>query len=107
MEDGYEHLEVTEQELEPIKTFKDKMEDYRVIFERNRYVLKKVSSIEKHFNLVKVEKDETFDIKLILDKSQNLCYISTIPDMNLDQDIMFSITKSDDPISPLTCLILI
>ena len=46
------------------------MEDYRVIFERNRYVLKKVSSIEKHFNLVKVEKDETFDIKLILDKSR-------------------------------------
>ena len=54
------------------------MEDYRVIFERNRYVLKKFPP-EKHFNLVKVEKDETFDIKLILDKTQNLCYISTIP----------------------------
>ena len=39
-------------------------------------------------NLVKVEKDGTFDIKLVLDKSQNLCYISTIQDMNLDQDIM-------------------
>jgi hypothetical protein len=104
VEDGYEHLEVTEQELEPIKTFKDKMEDYRVIFERNRYVLKKVSSIEKYFNLVKVEKDGTFDIKLVLDKSQNLCYISTIQDMNLDQDIMFSITKSDDPHILYQCL---
>ena len=104
VEDGYEHLEVTEQELEPIKTFKDKMEDYRVIFERNRYVLKKVSSIEKYFNLVKVEKDGTFDIKLVLDKSQNLCYISNIQDMNLDQDIMFSITKSDDPHILYQCL---
>ena len=49
------------------------MEDYRVIFERNRYVLKKFL-IEKHFNLVKVEKDETFDIKLILDNPEFMLY---------------------------------
>ena len=106
-EEGYQHIEITEEQAYPIKTFKDKMEDYKVIF----------SSVTKQHELRKLEnnvdenpicitqlqekrKDPYFDVIFSVDKKKDLCYISTIEGLSnvkFDASIMFSITKKDDP----------
>ena len=106
-EEGYQHIEVTEEQVYPIKTFKDKMEDYRVLFSSvtKRHELRKLENNEdkNQFALRKLQekrKDPYFDVIFSVDKNKNLCYISTIESLSnvkFDASIMFSITKKDDP----------
>ena len=106
-EEGYQHIEVTEEQVYPIKTFKDKMEDYRVLFSSvtKRHELRKLGNNEDEnkFVLRKLQekrKDPYFDVIFSVDKKKDLCYISTIESLsnvNFDASIMFSITKKDDP----------
>ena len=48
-EEGTHYIEVTEQEVEPIKTFKEKMTDYLVVYNRKsrEFKLKKVTVLEE------------------------------------------------------------
>lgn len=106
-EEGYQHIEVTEEQVYPIKTFKDKMEDYRVLFSSvtKRYELRKLENNEdkNEFVLRKLQekrKDPYFDVVFSVDKKKDLCYISTIESLSnvkFDASIMFSITNKDDP----------
>ena len=105
IEEGCDYIEVTDQEIEPIKTYQEKMEDYRVVFHNasKKYVLRKNVSIENDFifNEVKhISQDDLYDIVFRVDKANKICYISTNEDLkesSLRQDILFSITKKDDP----------
>jgi hypothetical protein len=104
---GYESIEVTEEQIAPIKTYKDKMEDYKVVFSSvsKRYQLRKLENnvIEHSFTLNQVKeksKDPYFDVIFSVDKNKNSCYINTIEDLSnvkFDSNIMFSITKKNDP----------
>lgn len=105
IEDGYEYIEVTEKEIEPIKTYQDKTEDYRVVFNNKskKYVLRKNVSIDNDFlfnQVPHISQDDLYDIIFKVDKTQNLCYISTnkeLRESSLTQNILFSVTKKDDP----------
>ena len=104
---GYESIQVTEEQIEPIKSYKDKMEDYKVLFSSvtKKYELRKLENnvIESNFILSKIkekDKDPYFDIIFSVDKKKNMCYIDTIEELSnvkFDSSIMFSITKKDDP----------
>ena len=106
-EPEYEYIEVTEDEIEPIQTYKEKMEDYKVIFSSAsiKFELRKLENIdiESNFTLNPVQEkitDPYYDVVFTVDKRNNLCYISTIESLSnvkFDTNIMFSITKKDDP----------
>tara|TARA_B100000900_G_C20598752_1_gene724576 strand:+ start:2899 stop:3426 length:528 start_codon:yes stop_codon:yes gene_type:complete len=106
-EEGYQHIEVTEEQIDPIKTFKDKMEDYKVVFSSvtKQHELRKLENNEdeNRFLLNQLQekrKDPYFDIIFSVDKKKDLCYISTIEGLSnvkFDANIMFSVTKKDDP----------
>lgn len=106
-EEGYQHIEITEEQAYPIKTFKDKMEDYKVIFSSvtKQHELRKLENNEDENQFVlhqlqEKRKDPYFDVIFSVDKKKDLCYISTIEGLSnvkFDASIMFSITKKDDP----------
>ena len=106
-EPEYEYIEVTEEEIEPIQTYKERMEDYKVIFNSvsKKFELRKLANleIESNFVLHQIQEKTTdpyYDIVFTVDKQRDLCYISTIDSLSnvsFDTSIMFSITKKDDP----------
>ena len=51
-ESEYEHIEVTEEEIEPIQTYKERMEDYKVIFNSvsKKFELRKLTNLEVESN---------------------------------------------------------
>ena len=94
IEEGYQYFEVTEEEIEPIKTFKEKMTDYIVAYNRTakKFVLKKNIFIEhesKFIQLQKANDSMMYDLLLIVDKETKRCYINT--DIEL-----IEITTTDD-----------
>lgn len=106
-ESEYEYIEVTEKEIEPIQTYKERMEDYKVIFNSasKKFELRNLANleVESNFTLNQIQektKDPYYDIVFTVDKQKDLCYISTIDSLSnvkFDTNIMFSITKRDDP----------
>ena len=57
VEPGYQHFEVSEEKIEPIKTYKEKMSDYVVAYDRQQktFLLRKlaVADIGETFGQVK------------------------------------------------------
>lgn len=110
-ESGYEALEVSEEEIEPIISLKVPMAEYAVVYSRidKRFVLKRknlVSNDIKLRKLCEIKENTAYDVLLEVDKSNNICYINTdyslletMQDTNVDiqDDIIFHFTKSNDP----------
>ncbi len=109
---GYEYFEVSEEEVEPIKTYKEKMTDYVVAYDREakQFLLRKLAlaDIGEVFGEVqnKNEVDTFYDVLLSVDKTQKKCYITTglelidmmkTTNVNLAKQITFSFTKKGDP----------
>ena len=111
IEEGYQYFEVTEEEIEPIKTFKEKMTDYIVAYNRTtkKFVLKKNIFIEhesKFIQLQKANDSMMYDLLLIVDKETKRCYINTdielidtmkTTNVDLQKEVTFSFTKKGDP----------
>jgi len=111
IEEGYQYIEVEDEDIEPIKSYKEKMTDYRVVYNRKEkmFVLKKLSTVSDEIafrKLKKLQKNSTYDVLLEIDKANKLCYISTdyelldtINQKNVDfsKDISFSITEKNNP----------
>ena len=110
-EEGTHYIEVTEKEVEPIKTLKEKMTDYLVVYNRKnrQFKLKKVTVLEEdalYQKLTKVSNKLDYDILLNIDKKAKMCYINTSDELidvmektniDLNKQITFSFTKKDDP----------
>ena len=111
IKEDYQYIPVTDEEIEPIKTYKAKMSDYTVAYNRKekQFVLKKVSLTNEETSfrkLHKIQQDAMYDVLLEIDISKKLCYINTdielldtINQTNLDFDkeVTFSFTKKNDP----------
>ena len=110
-EEGTNYVAVSEKEVEPIKTLKEKMSDYLVAYNRKskEFKLKKVTILEEasqYQKLPKVSSKMDYDILLNVDKKAKVCYINTSDELidvmkktNIDvnKKITFSFTKKDDP----------
>ncbi len=110
-EESTNYIAVSEKEVEPIKTLKEKMSDYLVVYNRKRkeFKLKKVTVLEEtsqYQKLPKVSSKMDYDILLNIDKNTKTCYIDTSDELidvmkktNIDvnKKITFSFTKKDDP----------
>ena len=111
IEEGYQYIEVTWNEIEPIKSYKEKMTDYIVAYNRTlkKFVLKKVvhHSYEDSFRKIPLLQDDAgYDVVLEVDKSKNICYINTdyellktMKNTNVDinAEVSFSFTKKNNP----------
>lgn len=111
IEEGYQYIEVTEEEVEPIKSLKEKMTDYIVAYNRSskKFVLKKnvyVESEAKFTEILPVDESIMYDLLLTVDKGAKRCYISTgielidtmkTTNVDLQKEISFSFTKKGDP----------
>ena len=111
IEDGYQFIEVTEEEIEPIKSFKEKMTDYVVAYNRldKKFVLKKNIYIQHEAKFTKINPvDESlmYDLLLTIDKTNKRFYINTdvqlidtmkTTNIDLQKEITFSFTKKGDP----------
>mgnify|MGYP000231761183 FL=1 len=111
IEEGYQYIQVTEEEVEPIKSFKEKMTDYIVAYNRTekKFVLKKNIYIENEAQFTELQPvDELvmYDLLLTVDKKAKRCYISTgielldtmkTTNVDLQKEITFSFTKKGDP----------
>ena len=112
IEPGYQSFEVSEEEIEPIKSLKEKMTDYIVAYDRQekKFLLRKlaVADIGETFGQLKSkdEVDTFYDVLLTVDKSQKMCYITTglelidmmkTTNVNLEKQVSFSFTKKGDP----------
>lgn len=111
IEEGYQYIEVEDEVIEPIRSYKEKMTDYRVVYNRKQkiFVLKKldtVSGTNIFRKLKKLQKNDTFDVLLEIDKANKLCYINTdnelldtinLKNVDFDKDISFSITEKNNP----------
>tara|TARA_B100001057_G_scaffold499748_1_gene611624 strand:- start:12225 stop:12767 length:543 start_codon:yes stop_codon:yes gene_type:complete len=112
VEPGYQHFEVSEEKIEPIKTYKEKMSDYVVAYDRQQktFLLRKlaVADIGETFGQVKSkdEVDTFYDVLLTVDKKKKICYITTglelidmmkTTNVNLEKQVTFSFTKKGDP----------
>ena len=80
-EEGYQHIEITEEQAYPIKTFKDKMEDYKVIFSSvtKQHELRKLENNEDENQFVlhqlqEKRKDPYFDVVFSVDKKTHARY---------------------------------
>ena len=110
-EEGYAFIEVTEKEIEPIKTFKEKMTDYVVVYNRKekQFKLKKTIIQQEQDFYQKINAfvpKQEYDVMLTIDKSSKKCYIDTDEELldimkktnvDLRKEITFSFTKKDDP----------
>lgn len=110
-EDGYQYIEVTEEEIAPIKSYKEKMTDYTVAYNRRlkKFVLKKLvqSNDNTDFRQIpKLNENVMYDVMLEVDKKRKKCYINTdielldtMKETNVDigSEISFSFTKLNDP----------
>tara|TARA_Y200000002_G_scaffold68079_1_gene52953 strand:- start:35511 stop:36053 length:543 start_codon:yes stop_codon:yes gene_type:complete len=111
IQEGYQYIEVSDEQIEPIKTFKDKMTDYKVVYNKKErmFKLKKLVVIEEDITYQKIEKYQNeemdFDVLLNIDKNKKSCYIDTSEELldimqktNVEhKNITFSFTKKDDP----------
>ena len=111
IEEGYQYFEVSLEEVLPIKTFKEKMTDYIVAFDRNdkKFVLKKniyVQHEAKFIEIKPVDESIIYDLLLTVDKVTKRCYITTgielldtmkTTNVDLQKEISFSFTKKGDP----------
>ena len=111
MKPGYQYFEVTEEEIEPIKTFKTNMTDYVVAYNRAEkgFVLKKNIYIEheaQFTQIMPVDESAMYDLLLTVDNKAKRCYISTgielldtmkTTNVDLQKEITFSFTKKGDP----------
>jgi|TARA_A100001035_G_scaffold241252_1_gene207166 hypothetical protein len=109
--EGFQKLQVTEEEVEPIKSLREKMTDYVVVYNRKekQFKLKKIVVIKEGITYKKIDKvgkDKDFDIILNINSKKNVCNINTNEELldimkksNIDlrKDVTFSITKKDDP----------
>ena len=106
-EPGYKSIEVTEEQIDPIRTHKEKMDDYKVVYSSitKQHELRKLENNEAEHNFIlnqlhSKHKDPHHDIIFSIDKKKDMCYINTIEGLSnvkFDTNIMFSITKKDDP----------
>ena len=110
-EEGYAFIEVNEEEILPIKTFKEKMTDYVVVYNRKekQFKLKKNIILQEQDFYQKINSfspDEEYDIMLTIDKVKQNCYIHTDEELldimkktnvDLRKQVTFSFTKKDDP----------
>lgn len=111
IEDGYQYIEVEEEVIEPIRSYKEKMTDYRIVYNRKQkvFVLKKLSVVSDDIafrKLKKLENNSTYDVLLEIDKKKKLCYINTDYELldtinqknvDFDKNISFSITAKNNP----------
>ena len=111
IEPGYQYFEVTEEEIEPIKTFKTNMTDYVVAYNRaeKAFVLKKNIYIEHEAQFTQImplDESAMYDLLLTVDNKAKRCYISTgielldtmkTTNVDLQKEITFSFTKKGDP----------
>ena len=112
IEEGYQYFEVSLEEVLPIKTFKEKMTDYIVAFDRKEkcFVLKKNKFLEYGTNFCEVYKaeevDAFYDVLLTIDKTKKICYITTglelldtmkNTNVDMEKEVTFSLTKKGDP----------
>lgn len=111
IEPGYQFLEVTEEEIAPIKSLKEKMTDYAVAYNRKlkKFVLKKIvqQNIKLEFRQIpKLEDNSMYDVLLEVDKKAKMCYINTDIELldtmrntnvDINTEITFSFTKKNDP----------
>ena len=117
IEEGYQYIEVTEEQIEPIKSLRENMNDYIVAYNRKvkKFVLKKNiynnSALEFGFaeyftEILPVDESIMYDILLTVDKVSNRCYINTMIELldtlettniDLQKEITFSFTKKGDP----------
>ena len=105
-EEGYDYIEVTDEQVEPIKSYETKMEDYRVVLNSVTKVfeLRRLTEVDTNKfalnKLLNIKEDPYYDVVFKVDKNKGLCYINTVETLStasLDKQIMFSITKRDDP----------
>mgnify|MGYP003625203787 CR=1 FL=1 len=110
IEEGYQYIEVTENQIAPIKSLKEKMTDYVVLYNRTekQFLLRKIVIDEHLLQFKQVKKYDTnmYDILLVIDKASKICYTNTNTDLidvmkktkvDLTKEVTFSITKKDDP----------
>ncbi|MBR19705.1 MAG: hypothetical protein CMA64_06120 [Euryarchaeota archaeon] len=111
VEEGYQYIKVTAEEVEPIKSLKEKMTDYIVAYNRKtrEFRLKKqlVNNDEIFYQkLLKISSKTDYDIVLTIDKKDKKCYIITNEELldvmkktniDINKKISFSFTKKDDP----------
>ena len=111
IEEGYQYIEVAEEEVEPIKSLKEKMTDYIVAYNRSdkKFFLKKNVYVEheaKFTEIQAVDESVMYDLLLTVDKTNKKCYISTgielidtmkTTNVDLQKEISFSFTKKGDP----------
>ncbi len=111
IEEDYQYFAVTEEEIEPIKTFKTNMTDYIVAYNRTekKFVLKKNIYIEheaQFTQIMPIDESAMYDLLLTVDNKAKRCYISTgielldtmkTTNVDLQKEITFSFTKEGDP----------
>ena len=111
IEEGYQYFAVTEEEIEPIKTFKTNMTDYVVAYNRaeKAFVLKKNIYIEHEAQFTQImplDESAMYDLLLTVDNKAKRCYVSTgielldtmkTTNVDLQKEITFSFTKKGDP----------
>tara|TARA_Y100001954_G_C15619432_1_gene506990 strand:- start:110 stop:652 length:543 start_codon:yes stop_codon:yes gene_type:complete len=109
--EGACYIEVSDKEVEPIKSLQEKMTDYIVAYNRKNKVfkLKKVTVLDEYSQyqkVPKISKKIDYDILLNIDKKAKMCYINTSDELldimektniDLNKKITFSFTKKDDP----------
>ena len=110
IEEGYQYMEVTEEQIAPIKSLKEKMTDYAVMYNmtEKQFLLKKIVIGENSLSFKQVDKykNQSYDVILMIDKANKICYTSTnikltdtmkAHNVDLEKEVMFSITNKDDP----------
>ena len=111
IEEGYQYIQATKEEVEPIKSLKEKMTDYIVAYNRTekKFVLKKNIYINHEAQFTELQPVDDlimYDLLLTVDKKAKRCYISTGIDLidtmkttnvDLQKEITFSFTKKGDP----------
>lgn len=102
-EEGYDYIEITEEQVKPFQESKENMFDWKVVFDKRKkkFELRKniiENAVEFPFVELSNVRDEYHDVVFVVDKKQKTCYITTNNiEHNSDKDIRFTITKKGDP----------
>lgn len=105
IDSNYETIKISQEEADKFKTFQERIIDYRVLYhkQQKQFMLRKNTTDLGASPFKKVsplDKNSFYDVELVIDKPNNLCYINTDADILKtisDRELAFSITYEDDP----------
>ena len=100
--ESYNHIEVTNEQVEPFQTLKENFINWKVIYnkrDKNFQLKKNDDEAPQEFllNELTSPKDNFHEIEFVLDKSKGECYLNTIDTPKNLNEVSFYVTKKGDP----------